>query len=142
MIDGGAYRHVYILKQNPNYVVKIEVDPSLAQFANATEWRNYVNNKEWDYLKDWLAPCEIINETGQVMIQRRVTREGKKPKDYPTHVPFVFTDLKRENFGWIGEKFVCCDYSYLLTFIVKSGKSKYKRAKWWNYADKFPEKKK
>lgn len=130
LIGRGLYRDVYVLKQNPKYVVKIERDPTTATFANVTEWRNYINNKGWDFLAEWLAPCEMINETGQVMIQRRV--EHRKRKDYPTHVPIFFTDLKLTNFGWIGEQFVCCDYSFLILAAVAKGKNKMKYAKWWN----------
>lgn len=60
------------------------------------------------------------------MIQKRV--EHRKRKDYPKYIPAVFTDTKLKNFGWIGDRFVCCDYSYL-PFTL--GKYKMKYAKWW-----------
>lgn len=129
VIGKGMYRTVYELKRDPDYVVKIERDPSRGTFANVTEWRNYINNKDWNYLKDWLAPCIGINETGQVLIQQRI-RHGRR-KDYPKYVPAIFTDLKLSNFGWIGDKFVCCDYSYFTPYIITAGKSKMKYAKWW-----------
>lgn len=132
LIDYGLYRDVYVLKQNPDYVVKIERDMSEANFANATEWRNFINNRDWAFLSEWLAPCELINETSQIMIQRRVYWEGKKRKDYPTHVPGMFTDLKLKNFGWLSDgRFVCCDYSFMPVFIVQPGVSKLRYAKWW-----------
>jgi len=125
LIGKGLYRDVYVLKQNTKYVVKIERDMTTAQFANATEFRHYIDNREWDFLKDWLAPCELINETGQVMIQQRITH-GRR-KDYPKYIPYVFTDLKLKNFGWIGDKFVCCDYSFFR--MVSNKEMRY--AKWW-----------
>lgn len=125
-IGEGVHRDVYELKTNPEYVVKIERDPSTGDFANVTEWRNYINNKDWKFLGQWLAPCELINETGQVMIQRRV--EHRRRKDYPKYIPSVFTDLKLRNFGWIGDRFVCCDYSFM-PFTL--GKNKMKYVKWW-----------
>lgn len=130
-IGTGLYRDVYLLKQDNNYVVKIERDMSTGTFANATEWRNYINNKEWSYIKDWLAPIELINQTSQVLVQRRVSLEGKKCKDFPKYIPALFTDLKRKNFGWIGDKFVCCDYSFFVSVIINKGKNKLKYAKWW-----------
>ena len=129
-IGAGVYRDVYILKQDNNYVVKIERDMSTGIFANVTEWRNYINNKEWDYIKDWLAPIELINQTGQIMIQKRVSLEGKKCKDFPKYIPSLFNDLKRKNFGWIGDKFVCCDYSFFIPLIVQKNKNELKYACW------------
>jgi len=56
-------------------------------------------------------------------------------KDYPPKVPLFFTDLKIENYGWIGDQFVCVDYGsvYFSTMIpVRRGKMMlFKRAKWW-----------
>lgn len=128
-IGYGLYRDVYVLKQNPNYVVKIERDMSHGMFANVTEWRNYINNKEWGWFEKWLAPCEMISPTGQVMIQGRV--EHRQRKDYPKYVPAIFTDLKVKNFGFIGDRFVCCDYSFLPIFVAQVGKRSMKYAKWW-----------
>ena len=99
-IGKGTYRDVYVLKSNPDYVVKIERNMSTAAFVNVTEWHNYINNQEWKWLSEWLAPCEIISTNGQIMIQQRV--EHRKRKDYPKYVPAIFTDLKLKNFGWIG----------------------------------------
>jgi len=129
LLGTGIYRDVYVLKQNPEYVVKIERDMSTGAFANATEWRNYINNREWTWFSCWLAPCELITEYGNVLIQRRVRTEGKLKKDYPTHIPVLFTDTKYSNFGWIGKQFVCCDYSYLVPATLH--KKKLRRARWW-----------
>ena len=129
LIGVGLYRDVYVLKQDSNYVVKIERDMSHGTFANATEWRHYINNREWDWFEQWLAPCELITETGQLLIQRRI--EHRKRKDYPKYIPAIFTDTKLSNFGWIGDRFVCCDYSFIPFYFIKVGKSKMKRAKWW-----------
>lgn len=133
-LGSGVYRDVYALIGYPDYVIKIERDPSTGQFANACEWRNYIDLREWKELGPWLAPCEAINETGQVLIQRRVYREGKRSKDYPTHIPVYFTDTKRENFGWLSTgEFVCCDYSLLLS---PPAKKKMKGVRWWTLKKK------
>jgi len=129
LIGKGTYRDVYELKSNPDYVVKIERSMRNAMFCNVTEWRNYINNREWTWFEQWLAPCEMISQSGQILIQRRVSH--KRRKDYPKYIPAVFTDLKLANFGWIGEQFVCCDYSFIPFYFIKVGKSKMKYAKWW-----------
>jgi hypothetical protein len=56
-------------------------------FANATEMRNYSDNRDWNLLKGWLAPCELINETGELLIQKRVSWEGKTQKRLPQIYP-------------------------------------------------------
>jgi len=130
LIGQGLYRDVYILKQNPAFVVKIERDMTGGNFANAMEWRNYINNKEWKFLADYLAECIAITQTGQVMIQRRVEHRSKK--EYPKMIPAMFTDTKYKNFGWTGAgKFVCCDYSFIPFFTIKVGHNSMKKAKWW-----------
>lgn len=124
-IGEGLFRDVYVLKQNPEYVVKVERNPRLTSFCNVMEWRHYNDNKEWEWFVKWLAPCVLINETGQVLIQRRVTHGPRK--DYPKYVPAVFTDLKVRNFGFADGKFMCCDYAYLVLYPNKP----MRYAKWW-----------
>lgn len=131
LLGRGVYRDVYVLKFNPEFVVKIERDPGTGQFANVTEWRNYNDFKDWDLLKDWLAPIELISETGQVMIQRRVSLEGKRKKDFPAKIPWPFSDLKYKNFGWLNGRFVCCDYSWFRYPTRKPKEGDLVTAKWW-----------
>lgn len=113
LLGSGAYRDVYAMKDNKNYVIKIERDMTVAIFANVTECRNWMNHKESVQLGPWLAPVELINETGNVIIQRRVSFRGKE--HYPDKIPNVLRDRKYDNYGWIGERFVCCDYSFIAT---------------------------
>lgn len=124
-IGSGLFRDVYVLKHNPEYVVKIERDMSQAGFVNAMEWRNYIQHRDWTLLAPFVAPCEIINEKGNILIQRRAYA-GRR-KDYPKYIPAVFTDLKLSNFGWIEGQFVCFDYAYLKISINKT----MQYAKWW-----------
>src|SRR5687768_14078137 len=84
LLGKGMYRDVFVLKAYPSYVVKIERNMSIGNFANAMEWRNFINNQEWTQLGPWLAPCEFINQTGTILIQERVYSDGKKRKDYPS----------------------------------------------------------
>lgn len=129
LIGQGLYRDVYEFKGYPNLVIKIERCNEIGSFCNATEWRHWIDNREWKYLSSWLAPCFLISKDGNVLIQRRVTWKGKKRKDYPKEIPSLFTDLKVSNFGWIGDRFVCCDYAF---FRISFGKAKDTQvAKWW-----------
>lgn len=132
LLGKGVYRDVYVFKKYPEYVIKIERDMTRANFANVTEFRNYIQNQDWTFLSDWLAPCELINQTGSILIQERVYWDGKRRKDYPMYVPGIFTDLKLKNFGWTKKgQFVCCDYSFMTTYIITVGKNKMRYAKWW-----------
>jgi hypothetical protein len=126
----GLYRDVYILKQDPRFVVKVDNGTFNGDFTNVTEWRNYINNREWKWLEKWLAPCEMITESGKLLFQVRVDQSRPK-KDFPKEIPVLFTDLKYSNFGWIGKQFVCCDYAFFPIYFIKEGGKMYKRARWW-----------
>lgn len=128
LLGSGMYRDVYELRCNSKYVIKVEREPEICMFANITEFRNFINFKDWTLFNRWFAPCILINKTGTLLIQKRVYWDGKRRKDYPTHVPYMFTDLKLKNFGWIGDQFVCCDYSYVREGFTNK---KMRYAKWW-----------
>jgi hypothetical protein len=121
-IGSGFSRDVYELKDNPRYVVKIEKYPEEGNFCNAQEWRNWIDCYGW--LKEWLCPCIMINETGQVLIQKKVRFLDKSK--YPNRIPNIFSDLKYKNGGFIGNRFVFVDYP---SFILTSPRMK--KAKWW-----------
>lgn len=110
LLGKGCYREVSVFKFNPEYVIKFEFGNERGMFCNVAEWRNFINAKETP-LEKWLAPCEFINETGQLLIQKRVEFNDK----FPDKIPWQFTDVHAKNFGWIGKQFVCCDYPWLRT---------------------------
>jgi hypothetical protein len=126
----GTYRNVYAMKGSPDYVLKIELYQGLRTFANVTEWRNWSDNRLWIWLAQYLAPCLWISEDGKILIQRRVT--FKEKKHYPKEIPALFTDTKIQNFGWIGNQFVCCDYSFFVICIGK-GNRPMKKVRWKSY---------
>lgn len=129
LIGTGAYRDVYIFKGDDDYVVKVERDMSNGNFANICEWRNYINNKDWNFLGKYLAECTHINQTGEILIQERVYHKDKTL--YPKKIPKYFTDLKTTNFGWTKKgKFVSCDYSFFVMLTNSKG-GLLKNAKWW-----------
>jgi hypothetical protein len=135
----GIHRDVYVFGPDPRYVAKVERiydmddDPD---FANVCEWRNWQNCREWLEFSRWLAPCAGITQNGLILIQRRIRHRA--PGVYPERVPSLFTDLKYANFGWIGRRFVCCDYP----FLRLGYQYRLRRAKWWGddprrlYADR------
>lgn len=122
----GTYRDVYALKQDDRWVVKIERDMATATFANVTEWRNWINNAEYKIFSKYLSPCLAIDQTGQVLIQRRAKREIDGAKIiYPDYLPNYLTDIHKANFGMIGKQFVCIDYAFLITPAFRMKKVKY-----------------
>lgn len=122
MIGMGASRSVYEVKGTDRWVLKVEIHSGM--FTNACEWRNFVNSKQTPF-KDWLCPCLTISENGIILIQRRA-KITHLNDDMPERIPSCFTDLKAENFGYIGDRFVCVDYPYLIT-----NTSRMKKAKFW-----------
>lgn len=123
-LGSGVYRDVYQLKEYPSLVVKIEREPSSGgEFANIREWNNYHDYSKVDFVIPWLAPVITISETGQTLIQ---SKANLKFKNYPTHVPEWFTDVKYDNFGFIGKRFVCIDYPYILHHLVPNSNKKLK----------------
>lgn len=122
----GTHRDVYVFTKDHKWVVKIEKDMSDLQFINAMEWQNWNWNLYFEVLNKFLAPCLTISKCGRILIQRRAKREidGGSSK-YPTHLPNWITDIKRQNFGWIGKRFVCIDYPHLINIQFRMRKAKY-----------------
>jgi hypothetical protein len=126
-LGSGAFRDVYVFKHDHRWVIKIERNMKNGSFANATEWCNWLNHELFFDFSKFMAPCLSISEYSNVLIQRRAMREidgCRKP--FPEKIPNWFTDTKRDNFGFIGNQFVCVDYSFLV-----SKNFRMKRAKWW-----------
>lgn len=108
IIGKGATRRVYEFKHDPgNFVVKIAKLDYIE--SNMIECRVWQEVRWVDHLAKWLAPVEWTTRDYQILIQRRV--DFSKPRDqYPDRVPHFFMDLAYENYGWIGDQFVCADY--------------------------------
>jgi len=120
----GIHRNVYAARDNDKYVVKVERDISAQNFTNIREYNNWNDYKSWRWFAKYLAPCFLINDSGTILIQQRA--ELRKREEYPIFIPGMFTDVKIDNFGWIGKQFVCIDYS----LIPAWNKGKMKRANW------------
>lgn len=118
----GSARTVFECRLNSDLVVKIETKGG--SFQNVTEWETW---RVWSECKDvakWLAPCVEISACGTVLLQKRTANILGK---LPDKVPFFLTDLKRSNYGKIGNQLVCHDYGNLIPELS----SKMKKAEWW-----------
>lgn len=98
----GSSRDVYTTELNKDWVVKVEYTET---FQNVKEW------ELWKRLKDttdgkWLAPCIAISPSGSILIQQKTTPASR----YPKKLPRFLSDHKPENYGMIGNRFVCHDY--------------------------------
>lgn len=121
----GLYRTVFAVKNCPELVLKVERTRQ-GRVSNLWEW------EIWRYLRQtphhkWLAPCVAIASDFSVMLQARTTPVGRVPF---THVPAWMTDMKVTNWGLLGDKVVCHDYSTNLLFNTLTGKQ-LKKARWW-----------
>lgn len=130
-IGSGVYRSVYEYNLDDKYVIKIEpnsTESNITEFMLWDEIRGLCNDLSW--VKDWFAPVLWMSPNGKILVMEKT--EVKEGKDRPKEVPAFFTDLKRDNFGWIGNKFVCHDYGFLHKFInYKNKMQKIKKDCWW-----------
>lgn len=124
----GSYRAVYEFNPNPKkYVVKIE---PLCTNANANEFllwddiSGFVNNLAW--VKEWFAPVLWMSPNAKILIMERTFQKPDLKR--PDKVPDFMCDIKFENFGWIGNKFVCHDYGFLHRFFEY--KKRFRKATW------------
>lgn len=125
-LNRGCTRVVYTFLPDSRYVVKIAKQ---SPFTNVLEWEIY-NEADWENkkIKEFLAPCLLISDNGKILIQRRV-RHKKRITSYPEKVPHFFTDCKTTNYGWIGKRFVCCDYGNFS--LIRGMRTIDKKADWW-----------
>ena len=126
----GIHRKVFAHPLNDKVVVKIATDPRGTQ-ANVTEFK-YYEEVSWltgdlSWVKDWFAPVEYISSNGGVLIMKRTEVRTNKKK--PDEVPAFIQDAHEDNFGWIGNKFVCHDYG-CQTFLTSQITKKMKKPYW------------
>jgi len=106
----GVTREVYNFVPDDTCVIKIAHSYDGRQ-TNITEFKIWYELSNFDKkLSKWFAPCISISEGGKYLVQKKI--EFGRLKDYPKKVPHFFYDIKRDNYGWYGKQFVCCDYGY------------------------------
>ena len=104
-IGEGESRAVYDYILDDRYVVKIAKKyPN----NNINEYETWQLVKEAPNLSKWFAKVKVISPCGHIMLQRKT-----KPCNFlPDKLPNFFTDIKADNFGYIGTRFVCHDYAF------------------------------
>lgn len=108
-LGGGCAREVFECKLDKSLVIKVEVEAG--SFQNIKEWDFWEHN-QWDKdVKKWLAPCVAISDCGSVLLQKKVIKA--RDKEFPKKLPTFLSDIKKDNFGLLKGKFVCCDYGFI-----------------------------
>lgn len=125
-LGGGIARKVYIYRPDDTFVIKIAEDKG-GQSHNIIEWKIWDELKQVKSASKWLAPIVDVSDCGKYLIMKRAER-GRK-EDYPKMVPHFFTDMKYDNYGFIGKQLVCVDYANFI--ITKGFKFMLKKSDWW-----------
>lgn len=131
ILGEGASRHTYVYNLDPKYVIKVETGNNGHNMIEYLLWNEVMGlTGPLSWVKDWFAPVKWISPNGKLLVMERTYE--KPEKERPKYVPDFFTDLKRDNFGWIGNKFVCHDYGFIYRFIKYSSRmQKISKDKWW-----------
>lgn len=127
-IGFGTFRDVFLYNMNPDYVVKIEKGSSRCNIVESMLWEeieHLTGKLEW--VKNWFAPVSWISPNGKILVMKKTSKKPGKKK--PSKVPKFLWDVKDDNFGWIGNNFVCHDYGQFYNFINYS--KTMKNHKWW-----------
>lgn len=126
----GCYRAVYQHNWSKDWVIKIEpnnTDSNVTEFMLWQEICGLRNQLAW--VKEWFAPIYWMSPNGKILCMHKTAEEPKNSKlERPEEVPKFFSDVKWDNFGWIGNKFVCHDYAIAYKFIKYENKMQ--KIKW------------
>lgn len=117
LIGEGSARKVYQCLMNADYVVKIETGGK--SFQNAAEWETW----SWvraTAMEKWFAPCHLISPCGLLLVQRKVA--PLRDSELPPKLPAFLCDFKKENFGLLEKRIVCCDYGTVFSAIRTASK--------------------
>lgn len=135
-IGSGSQRYVYEYNLDKKYVIKIEpnsTESNITEYMLWDEVKGLRGDLEW--VKEWFAPILWMSPNGKILVMERTYEESKirgKNLERPKEVPAFFSDLKYDNWGWIGNKFVCHDYGFLYKFIkYEKRMQKIKKGAWW-----------
>lgn len=133
-IGSGTYRTVYNYNFHEKYVIKLEpnnTDCNVSEYILWDEIQGLKGDLAW--VKDWFAPVLWMSPNGKILVMEKTSENPKNKKlERPREVPAFFTDLKYDNWGWIGNRFVCHDYGFLFKFIKYEKKmQKIKKDAWW-----------
>lgn len=111
-IGRGAYRTVFELRINPQWVIKHDTRENRSNIFEYSTWQELQDTP----LRKWLAPCDWLSDDGYWLIQRKT--EPIRSADLPKMIPAIFCDLKRENWGMLDGRPVCHDYGNSKLFAI------------------------
>jgi hypothetical protein len=124
--DHGSSRDVYQCKMHHDFVVKVQYN---GKFDNVLEHEIWGAIQYADWWAEWFAECVFISKTGKILIQQKIILKPSK-KDYPKKIPRFFTDIKIDNYGFVGDQLKCCDYAHVLGMLTGCMDKKMRRATW------------
>lgn len=140
-LSGGNFRDVYVHTLNQELVLKIEYGHERKDNHESLMDNKFCNIQEyllWNeieglkgklaWVKEWFAPIEWISPGGHVLCMQRTHPMPEKGR--PEMIPDFLWDVKKENFGWIGDKFVCHDYAHIYAFITYRKKMQKVKGVW------------
>ncbi len=133
-IGFGCYRTVYEYNLNDKYVIKIESENTSHNVSEYILWDEIQGLKgDLAWVRDWFAPILWMSPNGKILVMEKTSEDPKNKKlERPREVPTFFSDLKYDNWGWIGNKFVCHDYQFIHKFIKYEKKmQKVNKNVWW-----------
>ena len=113
-LGSGTQRNVFECRIRNDLVVKVEKENDWRLFANVHEMKFWRDNEYYSAISKWLAPCAYLSPDGRILLQKKV-RTVQSDDVLPDMLPQFLTDIKRNNFGWIGEQLVAVDYALNLT---------------------------
>lgn len=109
-LGDGIHRTVFECRLRDDLVVKVEKENVWRFFANVHEMKFWSDHRNNSAIAKWLAPCDYLSPDGRILLQKRVRMV--QPMDVvPDTLPQFLTDIKRDNFGWIGDQLVTVDYA-------------------------------
>ena len=112
-LGSGIHRVVYECRLRDDLVVKVEISEHWRNFSNVKEHQFWSDQREYEPVRKWLAPCEYLSPDGRISLQRRV-RPAAEGDTLPERLPGFITDVKRENFGWLDGNLVLVDYAWTI----------------------------
>ena len=127
-IGSGIHRTVYVYAPDTTCVIKVARDEDGCG-ANILEHKLWNELHEWNEGEKWFAPVIESSRAGKYLIMKRA--EMGRDGDYPKKIPHFFTDLKYDNFGFIGKQLVCIDYSSAVILTENWSAKRMKKAGWW-----------
>lgn len=130
-LGAGAYRKTYVFRHDPTCVIKRSTrDHHGHNILEYHFWDAIQSDKE---LSKWFAPCVRISDLGLWLIQKRTEIISKE--QLPKKVPYILTDLKRENWGLYEGRPVCHDYGNIIIRAATAAGKRMRVANWFDPGD-------